>query len=46
MDGGYEFATNTLRFTYSSMTTPAEVWDYDLATRSGAAQAPGGPERA
>src|SRR5262249_60997308 len=23
-----------LRFTYSSMTTPAEVWDYDLTTRS------------
>ncbi len=32
-DGGYEFATNLLRFTYSSMTTPNEVWDYDLATR-------------
>jgi oligopeptidase B len=30
---GYEFATNLLRFTYSSMTTPSEVWDYDLATR-------------
>ena len=28
--GGYEFDTDTLRFTYSSMTTPAEVWDYDL----------------
>jgi oligopeptidase B len=34
MEGGYEFATNLLRFTYSSMTTPAEVWDYDLAARS------------
>lgn len=33
MDGGYEFATDLLRFTYSSMTTPAEVWDYDLVTR-------------
>ena len=32
--GGYEFATNTLRFTYSSMTTPNETWDYDLAERS------------
>jgi oligopeptidase B len=30
--GGFEFATNTLRFSYSSMTTPWEVWDYDLAT--------------
>jgi len=34
MDGGYEFATNLLRFTYSSMTTPSEVWDYDLAART------------
>ncbi|TBW41009.1 S9 family peptidase [Siculibacillus lacustris] len=30
---GYEFATTTLRFTYSSMTTPVRVWDYDLETR-------------
>ena len=33
MDSGYEFATDLLRFSYSSMTTPAEVWDYDLARR-------------
>jgi oligopeptidase B len=33
IDDGYEFATDLLRFTYSSMTTPSEVWDYDLATR-------------
>ncbi len=33
IDGGYEFATNLMRFTYSSMTTPEEVWDYDLASR-------------
>jgi oligopeptidase B len=33
-DVGYEFDTNLLRFTYSSMTTPMEVWDYDLATRA------------
>ena len=32
-NGGYEFATNLLRFTYSSMTTPSEVWDYDLSDR-------------
>ena len=32
--GGYEFETNTLRFYYSSMTTPSEVWDYDLKTRA------------
>ena len=34
IEHGYEFATDLLRFTYSSMTTPAEVWDYDLATRT------------
>jgi oligopeptidase B len=33
-EGGFEFATNTLRFNYSSMTTPAEVWDYDLVSRT------------
>jgi oligopeptidase B len=32
--GGYEFKTDTLRFHYSSMTTPNEVWDYDLKTRA------------
>ncbi len=30
---GYEFDTRNLRFTYSSMTTPAQVYDYDMATR-------------
>src|ERR1700730_2078487 len=30
---GYEFASKVLRFTYSSMTTPEEVWDYGLASR-------------
>jgi oligopeptidase B len=30
---GYEFDAATLRFSYSSMTTPAEVWDYDMRTR-------------
>ena len=30
---GYEFDTTTLRFTYSSMTTPAQVFDYDMASR-------------
>ena len=33
-DGGYEFATDSLRFHYSSMTTPNEVWDYNLKTRA------------
>ena len=32
-DGGYEFVSDRLRFFYSSMTTPNEVWDYDLKTR-------------
>ncbi|HXW24663.1 MAG TPA: S9 family peptidase [Xanthobacteraceae bacterium] len=34
METDFEFATDLLRFTYSSMTTPAEVWDYDLAGRT------------
>ena len=33
IDSGYEFATNLLRFNYSSMTTPTEVWDFHLASR-------------
>ena len=31
---GYEFETSTLRFTYSSMTTPERVFDYDMASRA------------
>ena len=30
---GYEYDTTTLRFTYSSMTTPAQVFDYNMETR-------------
>ena len=30
---GFEFDTTTLRFAYSSMTTPTEVYDYDMASR-------------
>jgi oligopeptidase B len=30
---GYEYDTTTLRFTYSSMTTPAQVFDYDMEKR-------------
>ncbi len=30
---GYEFDTDVVRFVYSSMTTPAETYDYDMATR-------------
>ncbi|MBJ6126233.1 S9 family peptidase [Microvirga splendida] len=29
---GYEFDTDTIRYHYSSMTTPSEVIDYDLRT--------------
>ncbi len=32
--GGYEFDTTSLRFAYSSMTTPSEVYDYDMASRA------------
>jgi oligopeptidase B len=31
--GGYEFDTTNLRFSYSSMTTPSEVFDYDMVSR-------------
>jgi len=30
---GFEFDTTRLRYTYSSMTTPAQVFDYDMETR-------------
>ncbi len=33
MSSGFEFETTRVRFTYSSMTTPAETYDYDMATR-------------
>jgi oligopeptidase B len=33
LGGSYEYATTTLRFTYSSMTTPERTYDYDMATR-------------
>jgi oligopeptidase B len=32
--GSYEFDTTNLRFSYSSMTTPSEVYDYDMASRA------------
>ncbi|MEZ5907579.1 MAG: S9 family peptidase [Hyphomicrobiaceae bacterium] len=34
MSGGYEFDTTRLRFTYSSMTTPAQTYDYDMEART------------
>lgn len=33
IDDGYRFDTSELRFTYASMTTPAEVWAYDMRER-------------
>jgi oligopeptidase B len=32
--GSYEFDTKNLRFSYSSMTTPSEVYDYDMTART------------
>ena len=34
ISAGYEYDTPVLRFTYSSMTTPAQVFDYDMNTRA------------
>ena len=31
---GYEFETETLRFVYSSMTTPRQTYDYDMRART------------
>ncbi|TIW36574.1 MAG: S9 family peptidase [Mesorhizobium sp.] len=33
LSGSYEYDTETMRFTYSSMTTPAQVFDYNMRTR-------------
>ncbi|TCT02980.1 S9 family peptidase [Aquabacter spiritensis] len=33
IDGGYLFDTADLRFTYASMTTPSEVWSYEMHGR-------------
>ena len=33
LGGSYEYDTTLIRFTYSSMTTPTQVYDYDMATR-------------
>lgn len=32
LSGGYEFDTETIRFSYSSMTTPSQTFDYNVAT--------------
>jgi oligopeptidase B len=31
--GAYEYDTEVIRFSYSSMTTPAQVYDYNMRTR-------------
>lgn len=33
LGGALEYHTDMLRFSYSSMTTPAQVYDYDMKTR-------------
>ena len=33
LSGSYEYDTDVLRFSYSSMTTPAQLFDYDMRTR-------------
>lgn len=33
MSGSYEFDTDTIRFSYSSMSTPSQVFDYNMVTR-------------
>ncbi|MCT7373462.1 S9 family peptidase [Chelativorans salis] len=33
LGGSLEYGTETFRFTYSSMTTPAQEFDYDMRTR-------------
>ncbi|MGN6536160.1 MAG: S9 family peptidase [Mesorhizobium sp.] len=33
LSGSYEYDTKVMRFTYSSMTTPAQVFDYDMRSR-------------
>ncbi|MCD2180925.1 S9 family peptidase [Rhizobium sp. GN54] len=33
LSGAAEYDTDVIRFTYSSMTTPSQLFDYDMATR-------------
>lgn len=33
IDSGYEYFTDTMRFSYESPTTPQETYDYDMASR-------------
>ncbi len=33
LGGSYEYDTTKIRFSYSSMTTPSQLYEYDMATR-------------
>ena len=33
LSGSYEYDTDIMRFSYSSMTTPAQLFDYNMRTR-------------
>ena len=33
LSGSYEYDTDTIRFSYSSMATPSQVFDYNMVTR-------------
>ncbi len=33
LSGSYEYDTQTIRFSYSSMTTPSQLFDYNMRTR-------------
>ena len=34
IDGGFEFDTENLRFLYTSMTTPTQIFDFNMRTRA------------
>lgn len=34
IDGGFEFDTEYLRFSYTSMTTPTQIFDFNMSTRT------------
>ena len=34
IEGGFEFKTENLRFSYTSMTTPTQIFDFNMATRT------------
>ncbi len=34
MDAGFEYDTNVLRFSYTSMTTPSQIFDFDMQNQT------------